>query len=81
MLLSVGINLDEIMNTFEAILTKETHFEELDETLIISGQGKEDYIATMRITKMRCLSSLSLIYRRFSNLTLPFVCAKLPKIA
>jgi len=52
LLLTVGVNLDEILNTFEAILTKETRFDELDETQIICGQNKEEYARTMRFTKL-----------------------------
>lgn len=81
MLLTVGINIEEVLTTFEAILTKETALDELDQSSIICGQSKEDYAMTMRFTKLQCINSLRLIYQRFGSLVLPFVICTLPQAA
>ena len=81
MLLTVGINLEEVLKTFEAILAKETRLDDLDESQIICGQSKGDYAMTMRFTKMQCVNSLKLIYQRFGHLALPFVIGTLPQAA
>ena len=80
MLLTVCLNVKELLGSFEAILTKKAAFN-LDSSQLICGMTPEDYANTLRFTKMQCLSALPLIYRRLESLALPFMTQTLPGVA
>ena len=81
MLLTVNMNVSEILATFEAILMKKQTIQGLESSQIICGQSLDDYSSTIRHTKFECLNTLPMIYQRLGSLALPFVTNKLPLAA
>jgi len=67
MLLTVNLNINELFQTIEAILTKKDILE-MDESQIICGLLPIEYQAMLRLAKNLCIDTLPSIYQRAGNL-------------